>query len=141
MPADEFLFGAELTDAERDDIREALERHSIPLAPGLNARPIEIALRDSTGKLVGGLLGSTAWDWLLIDLLWVDESCRGQGLGAELLEKAEYQAGKLGCTQARAETFDFQALPFYRQHGYEAYAALEGFPKGHTEYQLRKSLP
>ena len=140
MPADKFLFSAELTDVERDNIREALEQHSAPRAPGLNARPVVIALRDNSGHLVGGLLGSTAWDWLLIDLLWLDDACRGQGLGAGLLAQAEYQARDLGCTHARAETFDFQALPFYQQHGYEVYAQLEDFPKGHTEYQLRKKL-
>lgn len=140
MPADNFLFGSELNDPERDSIREALEKHSAPSAPGLNAQPVEVTLRDNSGKLLGGLLGSTAWDWLLIDLLWVDDSYRGQGLGSKLLEKAENRARELGCKQSRTETFDFQALPFYLRHGYGIYAELEDFPRGHTEYQLRKSL-
>lgn len=140
MATNKFLFSAELTNAERDKIREALEQHSVQRAPGLNARPVEIALRSGSGRLVGGLLGSTAWDWLLIDLLWLDDVCRGHGLGSGLLAQAERKAIDMGCTHARAETFDFQALPFYERHGYDVYARLEGFPKGHTEYQLRKKL-
>jgi len=131
---------ADFSDAERDFVQLALEKHSTQHAAGLNARPVEIAVRSSDNQLVGGLLGSTAWEWLIIDMLWVADEIRSQGLGATLLEQAEQQAKLLGCTAARTETFDFQALPFYKKHGYKVYAELNDFPAGHTEYQLRKQL-
>ena len=140
MPADQYSFNSSFAEVERDFIQQSLERHSNTFAPGLNAQPIEIAVRNSGGQLIGGLLGSTAWGWLLIDMLWIDESLRGQGLGTALLSEAETRAQLLGCTHARTETFDFQALPFYEQHGYEVYGKLPDFPVGHTEFQLRKYL-
>jgi GNAT superfamily N-acetyltransferase len=140
MPTDEFLFGTELAEVERDFIQRSLEKHGNLHAPGLNARPVEVTLRDQKGQLIGGLLGSTAWEWLIVDMLWIAEEQRSRGLGGELLARAEQRAIKLGCTRARAETFDFQALPFYQKQGYDVYAQQDDFPVGHTEFQVRKNL-
>ena len=45
-----------------------------------------------------------------------------------------------GCTNAYLDTFDFQALPFYRKEGYGLYGTLEEFPPGHRRYYLSKAL-
>ncbi|WP_051946433.1 GNAT family N-acetyltransferase [Verrucomicrobium sp. BvORR106] len=112
------------------------EKHS----PPRNYRPLNLVMRDETGVIRGGLLGSIAWDWLQIDLLWVEETFRGQGFGRELLELAEACALNERCRHARIDSFDFGAIPLYEKLGYVIYGSLEGFPAGHTQYFLRKTL-
>jgi GNAT superfamily N-acetyltransferase len=55
-------------------------------------RPLALALSDDSGQTVGGLWGRTAFGWLFVELLFVPESLRGQGLGRELLHQAEAEA-------------------------------------------------
>lgn len=109
-------------------------------APPRNYRPLNLVLRDEQGVICGGLLASIAWDWLQVDLLWVEETFRGQGYGRELLELAEACALNEDCRHARLDSFDFGAIPLYEKLGYVIYGALEGFPAGHTQYFLRKDL-
>ena len=109
-------------------------------APPRNYQSLNLILRDKSGNIRGGLLGSIAWDWLQIDLLWVEESFRGNGYGRELMVRAEAYACSLGCHHAKLDSFDFGALSLYEKAGYCIFGQLEGFPAGHTQYFLRKDL-
>jgi GNAT superfamily N-acetyltransferase len=88
----------------------------------------------------GGLFGRHLWSWLYVEILWVDEGLRGAGWGTRLLEQAEDEARRAGCNRALLDTFEFQALPFYRQHGYSVFGTLDDFPPGFRRYYLRKDL-
>ncbi len=100
-----------------------------------------LALRDESGVIVGGLYGATMWSWLMIDGLWVESGLRGQGLGRRLLLAAEKVAVERDCVGSLLNTFDFQAKVFYERNGYVVFAALAGFPPGHTQFRLQKHLP
>jgi len=119
-----------------DGLIAAGERHAPPRGYELLA----FSLRDERGKLRGGLLGSTLWNWLQVEILWIDEPLRGSGFGRELLKAAEKHARSIGCQMARLDTFDFEALGFYEKEGYQIYGQLEGFPAGHTQFHLKKAL-
>ena len=41
--------------------------------------------RNDRVQTIGGVIGSTYWDWLYIDLLWLKEELRGRGYGHQLL--------------------------------------------------------
>lgn len=101
---------------------------------------LNIALRTSEGELVGAVMAGVAWDWLLIDRLWVDNSLRRQGLGSQLLAEVEGKAVAMGCKHARVDTFDFQARGFYERNGYVAYAKLPGFPRQHSFFHMSKTF-
>jgi GNAT superfamily N-acetyltransferase len=96
--------------------------------------------RDEIGRIVAGISGDTWGGVLEIRQLWVDESRRSEGLGTKLLEAAEREGRRRGCTQVVLMTFSFQAPAFYAKHGFEVVAALDDHPRGHRNLLLRKVL-
>ena len=128
MPADEALV-----------VRGLLAFNEDRLGPA-DERPIKFVARDTTGVVVGGILGHTRWRWLYIAKLWVDERAREHGLGTRLMSAAEDLARSRGCTDVSLDTFDYQARPFYEKLGYELFGTLEGYPPGSRQYYLRKRL-
>ena len=110
------------------------DQHTAPR----NWQPVTLVLRSDDGRVIGGLLGSTVWDWLQIDTLWVDDAARGRGHGRALVARAERVARERGCRNARVDTFDFEARGFYERLGYRVYGELTGFPHGHSQLHLAK---
>lgn len=105
------------------------------------ARPLDLAAyirRD--GAVAGGVYGELRWDWLYIDLLWVDDSARGQGLGRGLVESIEQAALKRGVERVYLATTSFQALPFYHRLGYTLFGMMEDRPPGYNYYYLKKPI-
>ena len=97
-------------------------------------------LQSPSGEIVGGVIGATYWNWLYINLMWVQEDLRGKGYGQQLLALAEDEAKKRGAKHAYLDTFSFQAPHFYQKFGYEEFGRLEDFPPGHTRYFMTKAL-
>lgn len=97
-------------------------------------------LEAPDGKHVGGVIGVTYWNWLFVELMWLDESLRGQGYGSQLLTAAEDEARLRGAEYSYLDTFSFQAPEFYKKHGYEVFGTLEDFPPGHRRYFMTKRL-
>lgn len=102
--------------------------------------PLTLAAKDSEGTLIGGLVGDTGWGWLYVNLLWVADRCRRQGIGRQLLRAAEAESVRRGCAHAFLRTFDFQAPGFYEREGYVVFGVQENFPLGHRGFYLRKDL-
>jgi GNAT superfamily N-acetyltransferase len=102
--------------------------------------PIKIFLREKNNQVVGGLTANVFGGWMYISLLWVEESLRNQGYGARLMQMAEAEAISLGCQYAHVDTYSFEAKPFYDHLGYETFAILEDYPKGHCKYFMKKQL-
>jgi GNAT superfamily N-acetyltransferase len=129
-------YDPEEVSAILDGLRSFNQEHA---GPPHRSR-LAVVLRDPGGRVVGGLIGETAWRWLYIDAFWIDEVLRGKGYGRIMLRAAEDRARLRGCTNAYLDTFDFQALPFYQHEGYAIFGTLEGFPPGHRRYYLSKLL-
>ncbi len=103
--------------------------------------PLAIFLRDPQGTVLGGLSGYTAWGWLYVQWLWLDELGRGQGWAAKLLAAAEAEAVARGCHGSYIDTFNPVALKLYQRLGYVPFGKLEDFQKGYTRTFLQKPLP
>lgn len=104
-------------------------------------RPVDLAAfvrRD--GVVMGGVYGELRWDWLYIDLLWVDDSMRGQGMGQRLVQAIEQAALARSVERVYLATTSFQALPFYHHLGYTLFGALEDRPPGYNFYYLKKPI-
>jgi GNAT superfamily N-acetyltransferase len=98
------------------------------------------ALYAPDNVIVGGVIGEVYWEWFHLDLLWVKEELRGRGYGHRLLAHAEDEARDRGAKNVYLDTFSFQALDFYIQHGYQVFGELHNFPPGHQRYFLTKLL-
>lgn len=92
------------------------------------SEPLAISLRDDAGAIVGGLVGELKWQWLHVDLLWIDEAHRGSGHGEALLAMAEQAARDHGARGVYLSTMSIQAPDFYPKLGYVEYGRLEDYP-------------
>lgn len=99
-----------------------------------------ILVKNEDDKLAGCVMVSFLWNGMSIQSLWVDEPYRGQGLGQKLMEMAEAEGIKRGCTLAYTDTFTWQAPGFYEKLGYKLYGKLEDFPEGNSLSYYTKRL-
>lgn len=102
-------------------------------------RKLNLILRQGE-TVVGGLIGHSSRRWLFVEMLWVDESLRGQGWGSRLLAQAEALARERNCIGAYLDTYSFQAPAFYLRHGYAVFGELADFPPPHRRLFLHKRL-
>jgi GNAT superfamily N-acetyltransferase len=130
-----------ITPDADDDAIEQIERNLHEAlrqnAPPTDYAPFTLVARDPEGRLVGGLVGGTAYGWLLVKILWVAEGLRGQGLGARLMAEAEQAAQARGCHGAWLDTSSRRAEAFYRRLGYAPFGALENQPGDHAQGHRR----
>ena len=133
------------TKEEFDDIvcKRGLLQYNIDKTNGLLMKPgvdINLVGRDNDGNVVGGIMCNTFLMILYIDVLWVHESYRGQGLGYKLITEAENIARESGCIYSHTCTYSFQSPDFYKRQDYEVYAINDWFPDNICTYLLRKKL-
>ncbi|HEX4445914.1 MAG TPA: GNAT family N-acetyltransferase [Polyangiaceae bacterium] len=62
------------------------------------------------------------------------------GVGSRLLEEFERRCIALGCHKLRLETGDYQARPFYEQHGFTVAATLTEDRFGRDWFVMEKRL-
>lgn len=124
---------------EVERIREGLKEYNDQYAPHVY-HSITVILRDKDGKVIGGLLGGSWWEWMYVGILWIDENFRRSGYGGQLLASAEREALRRGCHHVYLDTMSFQALPFYEKQGYSVFGVLNDFPTGHRRYFLQKEI-
>ena len=130
---------AEPNAAELDAIGDGLAAfNSADVGPSGRV-PIAVLVRGE-GKVLGGISGYTAWGWLYVQWLWLDESLRGQGMASRVLQMAEDEAVRRGCHGAYIDTFNPVALRVYQRQGYVPFGELKDFPKGRTRTFLQKTL-
>ena len=103
--------------------------------------PIELIAYDETREVVGGLFGSTQFQWLKVDVMAVIKASRETGIGSALLEAAEAIARERGCRRVYVDTMSYQAPEFYKKVGYTVVGELEDWDTtGHSKFFLVKSL-
>ncbi|MFT4797264.1 MAG: GNAT superfamily N-acetyltransferase [Candidatus Azotimanducaceae bacterium] len=80
-----------LTEQEVQYLRNRLDESNSAFAGPRNSSEFGFAFRDDTGQVLAGLGGSSIWEWLLINFIWVSDELRGQGYGSKLLLAAEVE--------------------------------------------------
>ncbi|MER8367322.1 GNAT family N-acetyltransferase [Mesorhizobium sp. M0306] len=103
-------------------------------------KTLAVFVRDERGAIVAGISGYTAWGWLYVQWLWVDEKLRGQHMAGRMLEAAEREAIARGCHGAWIDTFNPKAAKAYERQGYLPFGVLADFPIGRSRIFLQKKL-
>ncbi len=120
-------------------IEEGLGRYNESRAGYRDARPLAIVVSQA-GRPVGGLLGRTSLGIFFIDLFFLPAELRGRGIGSQVLNEAESEARRRGCTAATLYTITFQAPDFYARHGYCELGRIACDPPGATRICMSKRL-
>ena len=104
-------------------------------------QPLAILLYSDDGsEVIGGLWGRTSFQWLFVELLFIPVELRSQGLGAQILQKAEAEAKRRGCQGAWLDTFISTAVRFYKRCGYQPFGTISNYPPGAARYFVLKVL-
>jgi GNAT superfamily N-acetyltransferase len=134
-----------LTDAPGDRaqavIREGLGNYNAEQAGYRDARPLAVLVSDpETREVIGGLVGRTSMGLLFIDLFFLPKRLRKNRIGSQIINMAEAEATRRGCSRAVLFTVTFQAPGFYERQGYQVLGRIECDPPGHTRICMTKSL-
>lgn len=145
MPPDTESPGLEISIGEvqkeiEDQLIEEVRRFNDVVLGAERSRSLAALARDRNGDLAGGVSGRTLYGWFLIQVVWVREDLRGSGVGASLMQAAETEAIRRGCTGAQVDTVSFQAPDFYRKLGYREIGTIEDFPPGYRRHYFEKRL-
>ena len=101
---------------------------------------IVLTARGKSGRVVGGVILQSYWTETYVELLWLSERARRQGLGRELIEEAERRARRRGSRLMHLSTYSFQAPGFYQKLGFRCCGTISGSPKGASRYFYVKRL-
>ena len=101
---------------------------------------LSVRVTGAGGELIAGLAGWTWGDCSGIASLWVHEQHRREGWGSRLVQAAQDEARRRGCTQMNVSSLTFQAPDFYRRHGFIETGRTQGIPGGHADVHFWKRL-
>ncbi len=128
------------TDKEREITAQSLRAHT-EQAVGKPVSHIPFGLVAYDGeRLAGSVVGKIFFDWLHLDLVWVEEGYRRCGVGRRLMEWSQAAAVKAGLSGIEVWTQSWQAPEFYRKIGYEEFAVLDDFTPGRKRHAFRRYL-
>ena len=130
----------QIQEQDQKTLFNGLLEYNLARIEDQHPQDLGIYLRNESGEITAGLIGSTHGNWLFVKYLWVSESLRGQRVGSQLLETAEQTARERGCKYSFLDTFSFQAPEFYQKHGYQVAFVLEEYPLTGKRYYFSKGL-
>ena len=97
-------------------------------------------IQDDNGEpIAAGFAGVNFWNIAFVEMLWVDEPRRNQGIGSRLLSDIEREAKKIGAGIVMIDARDWN-VEFFKKLGYTVYCTLEDYPSGHSKYKLQKRI-
>lgn len=138
-PTYQLISGAPNAKARKVVLAGLIDYNSLHVGPAL-WKQLAVFLKDGSGRVRGGLVGYSFWQWTHIELFWLAEKYRRQGHGSKMLRLAEQEARRRGCIGMTVDTTSFQAPRFYPKLGFKVYAAIEDYPPGHKRFYLMKRL-
>ncbi|GCE50025.1 acetyltransferase (GNAT) family protein [Thermosporothrix hazakensis] len=125
----------------RQQLQAFNDKHSLPHRQARDAiKHLQLIVTDQEGCWQGGITAQQYWDWLELDVFWLPEELRGQGLGSSLLARIEAMGQEHGARKVLLTTFEFQARTFYERHGYTVVGTVEDYPPGSCYYTMVKKL-
>ena len=106
----------------------------------LHVQPFGFFHKDSQGIILAGCHGEICYKSMFISQFWVSKDLRLQGLGTELMQKAEVFAKDSGCKMIAINTMDWEAEDFYKKLGFKVDFVRSGYEKNSKMLFLSKML-
>ena len=128
------------TDADFVAIFQPLDQETAPVIGPCRIQPLAILLRAPDGTIIGGLWARVVYAWLIVEMLFVPETLRGNGAGRGLMAMAEQAARERACVGIQITRLDFQAPSFYERLGFTRFGTQDDVPPGHRCHYMEKRL-
>ena len=133
----------EILDALEQDveyIESCIEAYNNSLVPFVPTEYLSACIKEN-GEVVGEIMAEIHFgNVLFIDILWVNEKCRGKGYATALMNHIEKLGIEKGCKLSHVSTYEFQALGLYQKLGYTLFGYMDDVPLGYKDYYLQKKL-
>jgi len=129
-----------LSPNELDAIEVHLYEHNSRATGRHDGRDLGFVIRDDAGQMVGVAAGYTWASTSELRQMWIDEAYRGRGYGRALIDAFVEEACSRGVRRIWVASHDFQAPGMYEKAGFQRVAEFEGWPEGHVNVVLCKTL-
>lgn len=136
MPEFSFEFRAATAQETEYTARQLLEHSRNALGLNVDHKPFGLMAYDGD-RLAGSVIGKVFFNWIHIDLIWVENEYQRRGLGTKLMKMAAQKALETGIDGIEVWTQNWQAPDFYRKLGYDEFATLEDFAPGRKRHAFR----
>jgi N-acetylglutamate synthase-like GNAT family acetyltransferase len=130
----------DLSPVEIDSVEDRLSEFNSEAIDRHDGRGLGFVIRDEEGQMIGIAAGYSWADISELKQLWIEQAYRGRGYGHALLRAFVAEACRRGVRRVWVASYDFQAPEWYEKEGFKRMAELEGWPEGHTQVILCKTL-
>ena len=130
----------ELSSNESDAIEDRLYEHNSRATGHHDGQGLGFVIRDEAGQMIGVAAGYTWAGTCELKRMWVDEAYRGRGYARALLSAFVAEACARSVGRIWVSSYDFQAPGMYEKAGFKRMAEFEGWPEGHVNMVLCKTL-
>lgn len=130
----------DLSSIEIDEIENALYDHTRHAIGRSDAKGLGFVVEDEAGRFVGVAAGFSWGGICDLKQMWVDEAYRGRGYARALLNAFVAEAARRGVRRIWVASHDFQAPGMYEKAGFTRMAEFAGWPEGHSNVVLCKTL-
>jgi len=121
-------------------IHNEFTRYGIQHNVDLNYDEFCFTAENADGKITGVITGRAYYNEVHIGDLIVDESCRGSGVGRQLVSTVEKAYQDKGYDVITLTTHGFQAPEFYKKLGYSVEFVREHKDPRLSKYFLKKAI-
>jgi ribosomal protein S18 acetylase RimI-like enzyme len=130
----------DLSPDEIDAVEDNLYDHNRRATGRDDGQGLGFVIRDEAGRTIAIAAGYSWAGTSELKQMWVDEAYRGRGYARKLLNAFVAEAARRGVRRIWLASYDFQAPAKYEKAGFKRMAEFEGWPEGHTNVILCKTL-
>ena len=130
----------DLTPNEIDTIEDRLYDHNSYVTGRRDGQGLGFVVRNELGEMIGVVAGYTWSGSSELKQMWIDKAYRGRGYARALLTAFVGEVCRRGARRIWVASYDFQAPAFYEKAGFKRMAEFEGWPEGHVNVILCKTL-
>ena len=130
----------DISPNEIDAIEDRLYDHNSYATGRHDGQSLAFVMRNEVGQMIGVAAGYTWSGTSELKQMWIDEAYRGRGYARALLNAFVAEACSRGVHRIWVASYDFQAPGLYEKAGFKRMAEFEGWPEGHINVVLCKTL-